>query len=95
MLKVKTHKPALSLILIVITTVFFYQSYLSQDSLAQNDLNSTEGILSCDFVQFCSNPVQVTRNSPELPVVTPSNGISEITQATPVYLNQLCWHCRL
>jgi hypothetical protein len=78
-----TDKLTFSLILILITTVLFSQSYQSQKSLAQSDLTSTGGILSCDFVQFCSNPVEVTKNSSESLVITPSGGISETTQATP------------
>jgi hypothetical protein len=81
--KVKTDKLTISLILIVITAISFSQNYLSQNSLAQNDPSSPESIEACDFVQFCSNPVEIIRNSSQSSIITPSDEISETTQTTP------------
>ena len=83
MLKNKTDKLKISLMLIVIATFFLSQNYLSQNTFSQNDQGSTGEILSCDFVQFCSNPVEITRNSSDSSLITPSEQVVETTQTAP------------
>ena len=79
----KTDKLTVSLIIIVISIFFFTQNFPSQNALAQNEQGSGEGILSCDFVQFCSNPVEITRNLSDSSLITPSEQSMEATQAAP------------
>jgi hypothetical protein len=81
--KSKTNKLTISLIIIVISIIFFTPNYQSQTALAQSDQVSGGGILSCDFVQFCSNPVEITRNLSDSSSLTTSEQTIETTQAAP------------
>jgi len=79
MLKIKINKHTFSLFLLVISTFLISQSYNTAISFAQtepdsaNGVNqsSTESILVCEFVQFCSNPVEMGRNDNETSVISP------------------------
>jgi len=79
MLNIKINKHTFSLFLLVISAFFISQSYNTAISFAQtepdsaNGVNqsSTESILVCEFVQFCSNPVESSRNDNETSVITP------------------------
>ena len=79
MLNIKINKHTFSLFLLVISAFFISQSYNTAFSFAQtepdsaNGVNqsSTESILVCEFVQFCSNPVESSRNDNETSVITP------------------------
>ena len=66
--KIKIDKRTFSLFLLVISTFFLSQSYSAAISFAQTESGSatgvtqspTESILVCEFVQFCSNPVELS-----------------------------------
>ncbi|HKR72926.1 MAG TPA: hypothetical protein VJR94_02320 [Candidatus Nitrosocosmicus sp.] len=79
----KTDKLTVSLIIIVISIFFFTQNFSSQSALAQSGQGSGGGILSCTFVQYCSNPVETTRNLSGSSLITPSEQPMETTQAVP------------
>ena len=85
MLKIKINKHTFSLFLLVISTFFISQSYNTEISFAQTEpgsasrenQSSTESILVCEFVQFCSNPVELSRNDNETSVISPVTVESE------------------
>ncbi|TVP41201.1 DUF4573 domain-containing protein [Candidatus Nitrosocosmicus arcticus] len=85
MLKIKINKHTFSLFLLVISTFFISQSYNTATSFAQTESgsasgetqSSTESILVCEFVQFCSNPVESSRNDNETSVISPVTAESE------------------
>jgi hypothetical protein len=47
------------------------------------DRLTTDGILSCDFVNFCSNPVEMEKNFSKSSIETSSDGISKLKQTMP------------
>ncbi|HET6590310.1 MAG TPA: hypothetical protein VFG45_09115, partial [Candidatus Nitrosocosmicus sp.] len=70
MLKNKTNKNAFSLILIVVSIVFFSENIVEY-SYAQNNSDVSNQIASCGFVQFCSNPTVIESSSPQSNVISP------------------------
>jgi hypothetical protein len=68
-----------SLFSVLTFSLIFVLYFVSEQSLGQIDSDLNGGILSCDFVEFCSNPVQITGNSSESSIKIPSDE----TQTTP------------
>ena len=66
--KIKIDKHTFSLFLLVISTFLLSQSYSAAISFAQTEPGSASGvtqsparsILVCEFVQYCSNPVELS-----------------------------------
>src|SRR6476469_8448933 len=56
--KIKIDKHTFSLLFLVISSFLLSQSYSVAISFAQ-----TESILVCDFVQYCSNPVELSKSN--------------------------------
>ena len=56
--KIKIDKHTFSLLFLVISTFLLSQSYSVAISFAQ-----TESVLVCDFVQYCSNPVELSTSN--------------------------------
>ncbi|MDF0679667.1 MAG: hypothetical protein P0116_01735 [Candidatus Nitrosocosmicus sp.] len=54
--KIKIDKHAFSLLFLVISTFLLSQNYSVAISFAQ-----TDSVLVCDFVQYCSNPVELSK----------------------------------
>ena len=71
-----------SLILIFISSVYASQNYHTQSIFAQNDSSEASTVLSCEFVQFCSKPTEISTNI-ESSVITPSDQVSPEVQTTP------------
>src|ERR671913_1492677 len=79
MLKIKIDKRNFTLFLLVISTFFLSQNYNTVILFAQNESGSVEGvnqnpdgsILVCEFVQFCSDPVEFSGNDNGTAVITP------------------------
>ena len=77
--KIKIDKHTFSLFFLVISTVLLSQSYNAAISFAQTEPGSaggvtpgpTESILVCEFVQFCSNPVELSTNDNDTADITP------------------------
>ncbi len=88
--KIKIDKRTFSLFLLVITTFFLSQSYSAATTYAQTESGSatgvtkspTESVLVCEFVQFCSNPVESSRSDNETATITPVTPETE-AQTTP------------
>jgi hypothetical protein len=78
--RINSSQLTIGLILILVSSVFASQNYHSQYSFAQNDSGKDDAVLSCNFVQFCSNPIEITRNTNESLLITPSGGISTDAQ---------------
>src|SRR5690349_22608819 len=72
MLNIKTHIHAISLMLIVVSIVFFTQNIVEYSD-AQNSSDSSNQISSCGFVQFCSNPTVIERSSPPTNIISPTS----------------------
>ena len=68
--KIKINKHAFSLFFLVISTFLLSQSYSAAISFAQSEPGLASGvtqspaqsILVCEFVQYCSNPVELSTN---------------------------------
>ena len=68
--KIKIDKHTFSLFFLVISTFLLSQSYSAAISFAQTEPGSASGvtqspaesILVCEFVQYCSNPVELSTN---------------------------------
>jgi hypothetical protein len=79
MLKIKIDKRTFILFLLVISTFFLPQNYNTAILFAQNESGSVEGvnqnpdgsILVCEFVQFCSDPVEFSGEDNRTAVITP------------------------
>src|SRR6188474_1708166 len=56
--KIKIDKHTFGLLFLVISTFLLSQSYNLANSFAQ-----TESVLVCDFVQYCSNPVELSTSN--------------------------------
>ena len=77
--KIKFDKHTFSLFFLVISTFLLSQSYNAAISFAQTEPGSasgvtqspTESILVCEFVQYCSNPVESNTNDNETAAITP------------------------
>ena len=77
--KIKIDKHTFSLFFLVISTFLLSQSYNAAISFAQTEPGSaagvtqspTESILVCEFVQFCSNPVELSTNDNDTADITP------------------------
>ena len=80
--KIKIDKHTFSLFFLVISTFLLSQSYSAAISFAQTEPGSASGvtqspaqsILVCEFVQYCSNPVELSTNvndTAATPTVTP------------------------
>ncbi|HYF99429.1 MAG TPA: hypothetical protein VD815_05015, partial [Candidatus Saccharimonadales bacterium] len=72
----------ISLILIFISSIYASPNYNTQSIFAQNESSEPSTVLSCEFVQFCSKPTEISRNSTESSVITPSDQISSEVQTT-------------
>ena len=79
MLNININKHTFTLIFLVISTFFLSQSYNTAILFAQTEPGSVDAvnqnpdgsILVCEFVQFCSNPVEFSGNVNETSVITP------------------------
>ncbi len=77
--KIKIDKHTFSLFFLVISTFLLSQSYSAAISFAQTESGSTSGvtqsptesILVCEFVQYCSNPVELSKNDNDTAGTTP------------------------
>ena len=76
--KIKIDKHTFSLFFLVISTFLLSQSYSAAISFAQTESGSasgvtqspTESILVCEFVQYCSNPVELSTNDNDTAATT-------------------------
>jgi hypothetical protein len=83
--KIKFDKFTFSLFFLVISTFLLSQSYIAAISFAQTEpgsasgvtQNPTESILVCEFVQYCSNPVESNTNDNESAPITPITPLTE------------------
>ncbi len=83
--KIEIDKRTFSLFSLVISTFLLSQSYSAVISFAQTESGSvtgvtpspTESILVCEFVQFCSNPVESSRNDNETATIAPVTAETE------------------
>ncbi|MDN5847653.1 MAG: hypothetical protein L0H53_15420, partial [Candidatus Nitrosocosmicus sp.] len=77
--KIKIDKRTFSLFLLAFSTFLLSQSYSATISNAQTESgsatgvtqNPTETILVCEFVQFCSNPAELSRDDNETATIAP------------------------
>ena len=77
--RIKFDKHTYSLFFLLISTFLLSQSYNAAISFAQTEPGSASGvtqspiesILVCEFVQYCSNPVESSRNDSETTAITP------------------------